>query len=543
MPERDRLNLRGLLPPTIRSLESQAARQMAHIRGFGDDSVRANMYLQELHNRNETLYHRVLADNITEVAPLVYTPTVGVVCQRFGDQWRRARGMYFSRDDRGLFSSMVWNWPHSDVHVIVVTDGSRILGLGDLGAHGMGIPIGKLALYCAAGGIAPHRVMPVMLDVGTNNEELLKDEAYVGIAKRRLEGEEYFDMVDEFMQAVFDRWPNVVVQFEDFESSKAMPILAKYRHQYRCFNDDIQGTGCVTLAGVLASARQAGLSLTEMSFMCAGAGSAGLGVCAQIVDGMVEAGLSREEAMERFVVCTSVGAIGRADGTHGDPNAKRGLSEERTLWRNEAVADGTPMVDVVRQFKPTCLLGLAAQPGGLFTEEMVSAMVEYTDSPIVMPMSNPTAKAECTPAQAYEWTGGKAVVATGSPFEPVTMPDGRTLIPSQCNNMYVFPGIGLAASVAGVTEITDPMLYAAAVACVDSMTSEEIASGRTFPALDRIREVSLNVACAVIRIALDNELTTKLHPKEVDSPQDLRDLVQKKMYDPTYVPLVDPSKH
>ena len=218
-----------------------------------------------------------------------------------------------------------------------------------------------------------------------------------------------------------------------------MPILAKYRHQYRCFNDDIQGTGCVTLAGVLASARQAGLALTEMSFMCAGAGSAGLGVCAQIVDGMVEAGLSRDEAMERFVVCTSVGAIGRADGTHGDPNAKRGLSEERTLWKNEAVADGTPMVDVVRQFKPTCLLGLAAQPGGLFTEEMVASMVEYTDSPIVMPMSNPTAKAECTPAQAYEWTGGKAVVATGSPFEPVTMPDGRTLIPSQCNNMYVFP--------------------------------------------------------------------------------------------------------
>ena len=240
-------------------------------------------------------------------------------------------------------------------------------------------------------------------------------------------------MVDEFMTAVFDRWPNTVVQFEDFESSKAMPLLEKYRHKFRCFNDDIQGTGCVTLAGVIAAARQAGMPLTEMSFLCAGAGSAGLGVCHQIVDGMVEAGLTREEAMKRFVICTSVGAIGKADGAHGDPNASRGLNEERAVWVNEAVSDGTSLTDVVKQFKPTCLLGLAAQPAGLFTEEMVSSMVDYTDCPIVMPMSNPTAKAECTPAQAYEWTGGKAVVATGSPFEAVTI-GGKKLIPSQCNN-------------------------------------------------------------------------------------------------------------
>jgi len=432
----------------------------------------------------------------------------------------------------------VWNWPHSDVHVIVVTDGSRILGLGDLGAHGMGIPIGKLALYCAAGGIAPHRVMPVTLDVGTNNEALLKDESYVGIPKPRLEGDEYYEMVDEFMTAVFDRWPNTVVQFEDFESSKAMPLLEKYRHKYRCFNDDIQGTGCVTLAGVIAAARQAGKPLTEMSFLCAGAGSAGLGVCHQIVDGMVEAGLTRDEAMKRFVICTSVGAIGKADGANGDPNASRGLSDERAVWVNEAVSDGTSLVDVVKQFKPTCLLGLAAQPAGLFTEEMVSSMVDYTDAPIVMPMSNPTAKAECTPTQAYEWTGGKAVVATGSPFEPVTI-NGRKLIPSQCNNMYVFPGIGLAASVAGVKEITDKMLYAASVACVDAMTADEIASGRTFPAIERIRDVSHGVACHVIRVAMAQGLTTKVSASLSDEA--LERLVAQKMYDPMYVPLVDPS--
>lgn len=270
-----------------------------------------------------------------------------------------------------------------------------------------------------------------MLDVGTNNEELLADPEYVGLPEKRLEGDAYFDFVDEFMDAVFDRWPNVVVQFEDFETPKALPLLSKYRDTYRCFNDDIQGTGCVTLAGILSAAHNAGSSITEMKFLCAGAGSAGLGVCAQIVDGMVEAGLSREEAMSRFVVCSSVGAIGRPDGTNGDPNHKRGLNEDRAPWVNQGVADGTSMLDVVKEFQPTCLLGLAAQPAGLFTEDLVRSMTTYCERPIIMPMSNPTPKAECTPQQAYEWTDGKAVVATGSPFKPVTLADGRTLIPSQ----------------------------------------------------------------------------------------------------------------
>jgi len=247
--------------------------------------TRKNMYLQELHARNETLYHQLLVENITELAPLVYTPTVGQACLEFGQNWRRTRGMYFSRKDRGMFSTMVYNWPHKDVHVIVVTDGSRILGLGDLGVHGMGIPIGKLALYCAAGGIAPHRVMPVMLDVGTNNPVLIADPEYLGTREPRLEGEEYHDMVDEFMHAVFSRWPDVVVQFEDFESSKASALLEKYRHKYRVFNDDIQGTGCVTLAGLLSAAHNAGGSINDLRIVCAGAGSAGLGVCSQIVDG------------------------------------------------------------------------------------------------------------------------------------------------------------------------------------------------------------------------------------------------------------------
>jgi malate dehydrogenase (oxaloacetate-decarboxylating)(NADP+) len=304
--------------------------------------------------------------------------------------------MYFSQEDRGHFGTMVHNWPHDDVHVIVVTDGSRILGLGDLGAHGMGIPIGKLALYCAAGGIAPHRVLPVMLDVGTNNKALLEDDEYVGVRRPRLEGDEYFDMVDEFMAAVFARWPGVVVQFEDFETSKAVPLLAKYRNIYRVFNDDIQGTGCVALSGLMSAARNSGSKLTDMRVLCAGAGSAGLGVCAQLVDGMVEAGLSRSEALSRFLVCTHLGALGAADGQHGDPNHKGGMYTEHVKpFMNPTVSDGTSLVDCAKQFKPTVLLGMTAH-AKVFTEELVRTMAANCPRPIIMPMSNPTAKAECS---------------------------------------------------------------------------------------------------------------------------------------------------
>lgn len=538
-PERDRLNLRGLVPPRVKSLEEQMERTLRMIRRE-DSDIRKNMILQDLHDRNEVLYHRIVLEHIKEIAPLIYTPTVGVVCQQFGLNFRRSRGMYFSRNDRGMFNSMVYNWPHSDVKVIVVTDGSRILGLGDLGVHGMGIPIGKLALYCAAGGIAPSEVLPIMLDVGTNNEELLASSDYVGTAERRLEDDEYFDFVDEFMQAVTARWPHCVVQFEDFETPKAAPLLAKYREMYRCFNDDIQGTGCVTLAGIISAARNAGSpDITGMKFLCVGAGSAGLGVCSAIVDGMVEAGMSPEAARNNFVICTSQGALGATDGKHGDPNASRGISADRRPWVNPAVSDGASMLEVIETFKPRCLLGLAAQ-GPLFTEEMLAAMCSYTDKPIVMPMSNPTAKAECTPEQAYRWTAGRAVVATGSPFASVTI-DGTTYTPSQCNNMYVFPGIGLAAALSGTSKITDKMLYAAAVACADSMNDDERSEGRTFPALERIRDVSHAVACAVIEEGFQANLVTKLRQDEFRTKASLETFVRNNMWLPEYRPLVDPT--
>lgn len=396
----------------------------------------------------------------------------------------------------------------------------------------MGIPIGKLALYCAAGGIAPHRVLPVTLDVGTNNQDLLHDPSYVGLQRPRITGDEYFEFVDEFMEAVFDRWPNVVVQFEDFETTKAVPLLAKYRNKYRCFNDDIQGTGAVTLAGILSAARIAGSKLSEMKFVCAGAGSAGLGVCSQIVDGMMKEGLSKEEALRRFVVFTSKGAVGKADGSHGDPNCKSAATSKE--WHNQQVSDGAAMIDVIKSFKPTVLLGLSAQPN-VFTEEMVREMSSYCQHPIIMPMSNPTSRAECSAEQAYRWSDGRAIVATGSPFKPVQY-NGKTLIPSQCNNMYIFPGLGLAASVAGISHITDEMLYQASLACSQSTTAQDIAEGRTFPCVKRIRDVSHKVACAVIEEGLREGLCTKITSKHLQ--EGISNLVARKMYLPTYVPLL-----
>lgn len=531
--ERDRLGLRGLVPTAVKTLEQQKERVLRHLEAEPSDEKK-NMYLQDLQNRNETLYFRTLVDHIDKMAPLVYTPTVGLVCQKFGNQFRRSRGMYFSKNDRGHMSSMVYNWPHDDVHVIVVTDGSRILGLGDLGVNGMGIPIGKLALYCAAGGIAPHRVLPVALDVGTNNKDLLADQDYLGLHENRLTGPEYYEMVDEFMQAVFNRWPNVVVQFEDFESSKAVPLLERYRNMYRMFNDDIQGTGSVTLSGLMSACRNAGTSIKDVRVVCAGAGSAGLGVCMQIIDGMVEAGLPRAEAMSRFAVCTSKGALGKADGKCGDPNHRRGLSDIQQIWLQDGLSDGLSLAETVRQFKPNVLLGLSTV-GGIFNEEVIRSMATLNKRPIIMPMSNPTSKSECSAEDAYMWTDGRAIVATGSPFKSVTMSNGHTFIPSQCNNMYIFPGIGLAASISGIKRITDKMLYLAAEACTNTMTAEEIEEGRTFPNLARIREVSKNVAVAVIREGIREGLATKM---STYASTHLPEYVAGKMYFPVYTPLV-----
>uniref|UniRef100_A0A7S2P6Y1 Malic enzyme n=1 Tax=Leptocylindrus danicus TaxID=163516 RepID=A0A7S2P6Y1_9STRA len=491
-----------------------------------DSSIRKNIMLEDVHDRNETLYHRILVDHIEEVAPLIYTPTVGQACKEFGDRYRRPRGMYFTKEDRGHMASMVYNWPSNDVHVICVTDGSRILGLGDLGANGMGIPIGKLSLYCAAGGIAPHRVLPVMLDLGTDNEDLLKSPWYLGVQEKRIHGDEYFELVDEFIQAVRHRWPNVLLQFEDFSSDKAQILLNKYRNDHLCFNDDIQGTGATTLAGILGAIRAKGEEVTSLGkqrILIAGAGSAGIGVAQVLKQAMTEQGYTEEEAKEAFFIVDQHGLLGTERSSDLSP-------EQRQFMRETDC--GMSLLDVVKKYKPTVLLGLTAV-GGLFKEELIREMAANCERPILFPLSNPTTSAECTAEQAFEWTDGRCIFASGSPFDPVSM-NGKTYFTSQCNNMYVFPGLGLGASICGAKAITDRMLYVAAEALANFVSEQEHAQGKVFPSIRKIRYVSHCLAVAVIKEAVRENLATKYVPSE-----NLEDFVAKKMYDPVYVSLVE----
>jgi malate dehydrogenase (oxaloacetate-decarboxylating)(NADP+) len=527
MGERDRLRFRGLLPPRRANMPIQIKRILQAIRKE-EDSIKKNIILEDLHDRNETLYHRLLVDHMEELAPLIYTPTVGQACKEFGMRFRRPRGMYFTEEDRGHMASMVYNWPHKDVHVICVTDGSRILGLGDLGANGMGIPIGKLSLYCAAGGIAPHRVLPVVIDVGTNNEELLEDDFYLGVQKKRLNGSEYYQLVDEFMQAVRHRWPNVLVQFEDFSSDKAQILLNHYRHDHLCFNDDIQGTGATTLAGVLGALRAKGEDVNDLGkqrIVIAGAGSAGIGVAQVLMQAMIEQGRTPEEAKDCFFVVDASGLLGVEDDDKLSP-------EQRDFTRSED--GGMPLHEVVKKYKPTMLLGMTGV-GGLFKEEIIRDMAANCERPVIFPLSNPTIKAECTAEQAFEWTDGKCIFASGSPFDPVEI-DDKTFYPTQCNNMYIFPGLGLGATLAGAKRVSDKMLYVAAESLANFVTDEDLKVGKVFPPLSSIRDVSRNVAVEVIKQAMEEGQARRLVGKEIP---DLEAYVQRKMYDPVYVPIVE----
>jgi len=525
--ERDRLRFRGLLPPRVQNAEKQIARFMTNFYAEESD-IKRNIMLEDLHDRNETIYHRIIIDYVEEIAPLIYTPTVGQACKEFGSRFRRPRGMYFTEDDRNNMTAMVYNWPHDDVHVIVVTDGSRILGLGDLGAHGMGIPIGKLSLYCAAGGVAPHRVLPVVLDVGTDNEELLNDPFYLGVPKRRLTGEKYYELVDEFMQAVQYRWPKVLVQFEDFSSDKAQILLNKYRHDHLCFNDDIQGTGATTLAGILGALRAKGetvSSLSQQRILIAGAGSAGVGVAQSLYQAMLVQGASESDAKKAFFIADQDGLLG---------SERTELTPEQAMFARDE-DNNLPLQQIVEKYKPTMLLGMTTV-GGLFGEKLVKEMAKHCERPIIFPLSNPTIKSECTALQAYEWTDGKCIFASGSPFDSVTLPSGTTYHPSQCNNMYIFPGVGFGASVCGAKTITDTMLYKAAEALANSVSAEDLAQGRVFPPITKIRDVSHCVAVSVVKEALEEDQATKLTPRDT---KDIDGFVWGKMYDPLYVPLIE----
>ncbi|EKX44307.1 hypothetical protein GUITHDRAFT_95097 [Guillardia theta CCMP2712] len=503
----------------------QKRKVLERLRRLPSDIDR-NSYLAEVCDNNETLFYALLVENMEYLAPIVYTPTVGQACQEFGYRFRRPRGMYLSALDKGHMHSCIGNWPQRDVQVIVVTDGSRILGLGDLGAYGMGIPIGKLALYCAAGGIAPHRVMPVCLDAGTNNEKLLKDPFYIGLVQKRLRGDAYFELVDEFLDAIRNRFPDAFVQFEDFSSDvidflSAAPLCV--------FNDDIQGTGAVTLAGLFSGLINRGLtpeSLKDQRFVIAGAGSAGTGVATAILQGIMKQGLTYGEAVSKFVVVDKDGPL------TVDRLGK--LTKEQSVFARDDMALGMTLLDVVKQFKPTILMGLSAV-GGLFTEEIVREVKVHCPQPFIFPLSNPTANAECSAEDAYRWTEGECIFASGSPFAPVTLPSGRILYPSQCNNMFIFPGIGLAASVLKLKQITDDMLYEASVAVAKSLTDDDRKAGRVYPHVNDIRHVSLNVAVAVGKKGIESGLSKAYDSTDIPH---LEEILSSKMYNPTYVPLI-----
>ncbi|XP_052194873.1 NAD-dependent malic enzyme 59 kDa isoform, mitochondrial [Diospyros lotus] len=549
--ERDRLGLRGLLPPRVISFEHQHDRFMESYRSLerntkghpdGFVSLAKWRILNRLHDRNETLYYRVLIDNIEDFAPIIYTPTVGLVCQNYSGLFRRPRGMYFSAKDKGEMMSMIYNWPAQKVDMIVLTDGSRILGLGDLGVQGIGIPIGKLDVYVAAAGINPQRILPIMLDVGTNNEKLLQDPLYLGLRQPRLEGEEYLSIVDEFMEAVHERWPKAIVQFEDFQMKWAFETLQRYRKKFCMFNDDIQGTAGVALAGLLGTVRAQGLPLTDFvnqKIVVVGAGSAGLGVlnmAKQAVSRMVGG-----EAHPHFFLLDKDGLITRARKDI-DPSAAPFAKTPGEI-EGLGLKEGASLIEVVKKVKPDVLLGLSGV-GGIFNEEVLKAMQESDSAkPAIFAMSNPTMNAECTAVDAFKHAGEKIVFASGSPFKNVDLGNGKVGHVNQANNMYLFPGIGLGALVSGARVISDGMLQAAAECLASYITEEEIQRGILYPSVKSIRDITAQIGTAVCRAAVAEELAEgrcEVGPKELMhmSKEETVEYVKSSMWYPIYSPLV-----
>ncbi len=513
--ERDTLGLQGLLPPRVLTMEDQLARIIENFRLKPSD-IDKYIYMVALQDRNETLFYRAVVDHVEQMMPIIYTPTVGEACQRYGHLFRRSRGLYITAKHRGRIRELLGNWPERDIGVIVVTDGERILGLGDLGAYGIGIPIGKLALYTALAGIHPAVCLPVMLDVGTNRKELLEDPLYTGLTQERLRGKPYDDLVEEFVVAVQDAFPNALIQFEDFATQNAFGLLARYRDRVCCFNDDIQGTAAVTLAGVLSASRVTGHELVEHTILFQGAGAAAVGIADLFVSAFVRDGLDEPAARSRIWFVDSRGLV--VDGR--DHLAPHKL---RYAHKHEFLPD---LASAVARLQPTVLVGVSGQPGA-FTEPIVRDMARFNERPIIFALSNPTAKAECTAENAYRWTDGKAVFASGSPFDPVEL-NGQRLVPGQGNNAYIFPGVGLGVMASGATRVTDDMFYSAALSLAEYADEGTREEARVYPSLTSIRDVSARIAVAVANEAYAANLAT------VPAPDDMMARVRSLMWDPVY---------
>ena len=523
--ERQQFNLEGLLPYNIETIEEQEARVYQQLCAF-QTPMDKHIYLRNIQDTNETVYFRLVTDHLAEIMPLIYTPTVGLACQQFSKIYRRKRGLFISYPDRDRIEDMLQNATKQNVKVIVVTDGERILGLGDQGIGGMGIPIGKLALYTACGGISPAYTLPITLDVGTNNAALLDDPMYMGWRHPRITGDDYYAFVDEFIQAVKMRWPDALLQFEDFAQDHATPLLHRYRDQLCCFNDDIQGTAAVTVGTLMSACQAKGETLAQQRVVFAGAGSAGCGIAEHIVKQMMAEGLSETEARERIYLLSIDGLL-----RESSPNL---FDFQRALATPESViarwglqgAEKIELLDVVRQVGPTVLIGVSGK-AGLFTKAVVDAMQAQCERPIILPLSNPTSQVEAQPVDILRWTGGKAMVATGSPFAPVDMGDQHYDI-AQCNNSYIFPGIGLGVITCKARRITDGMLMAASRALAASSPIVREGRGALLPPLESIRDVSKLIAKAVIEQAIADGVALPIPPELIDQQ------IEKRFWYPEY---------
>ena len=510
--ERLRLRLQGLLPHAVATEAQLVDRAISGLRQLPRDLDRY-MALSSMQERNEHLFYRTILDNLEEVLPWIYTPTVGEACREFSHIAREPKGFFITPDDRGRIEKILGHWPHRDVRVIVVTDGQRILGLGDLGANGMGIPVGKLALYTACAGIPPQLCLPVMLDVGTNNTALLDDPLYIGYPRRRLKGTAYFTLVDEFVRAVQKKYPRALIQFEDFLTPDAYALLNKYRDRVLCFNDDIQGTAAVVLAGVYAATRVIDTPFRELRIMFLGAGSAATGIADLMVSALVDEGLSPSQARRQlwFVDVNGLVTKDRSDL----------LPHNRPYAHAHAPLAFTEAIDAI---KPHVLIGATGAPG-TFTEEVVKRISALNARPVLFALSNPTSRAECTALQAYRWSHGRAVFASGSPFGAVTF-EGRQFRPGQGNNAYVFPGIGLGAIFCRARRLPDELFLTAARTLAGLVTASDLDSGALYPPLRDIRRISLAIAVNVVECAY------KLHLARAKRPRNLAPAIERVMYEP-----------